>query len=318
MIGAFIGTSGWHYEHWRGVFYPPDLRPEDYLAFYARHFSTVEVNNTFYQLPTARTVSNWAAATPAGFILALKASQYITHRKRLKDPEKTLGRFMEIAALLGEKAGPLLFQLPPRFKVNLSRLEAFLGALPRGGRYAFEFRDHSWFVPEVREALIRHNAGFCLYDQAGLVTPIWITAPFVYVVVAADLSLRKHPDVFVAGDAAATWAVNGTVYPQLAPVAVQQAKHVARQLDRRLKGIEGEAFDYVDRGTMSTIGRNAAIAELPLGLRFHGYPAWTMWLGLHLIELIGFRNRTNVLLDWGWNYLTHHQGAGLMQCEGMR
>ena len=180
-MGAFIGTSGWHYEHWRGVFYPPDLRPKEYLAFYARYFSTVEVNNTFYQLPTAGTVRNWAATTPAGFTFALKASQYITHRKRLKDPESTLGRFIGTVSLLGEKVGPLLFQLPPRFKVDLPRLEVFLDALPRSGHYAFEFRDHSWFVSGVRDALIRHNAGFCLYDQAGLVTPVWITAPFVYV-----------------------------------------------------------------------------------------------------------------------------------------
>ena len=137
------------------------------------------------------------------------------------------------------------------------------------------------------------------------------------VAVGPDLSLRHHPEVFVIGDAAATWDQSGRLFPQLAPVAVQQGRHVARQLERRLEGLQGEAFDYVDRGTMSTIGRNAAIAELPHGLRFHGYPAWTMWLGLHLIELIGFRNRTNVLLDWGWNYLTHHRGAGLMQCEGM-
>ena len=180
-VSAFIGTSGWHYDHWRDVFYPPDLRPKDYLAFYARHFSTVEVNNTFYQLPTAGTVRNWAMTTPAGFSFALKASQYITHRKRLRDPATTLGCFMEIASLLGEKLGPFLFQLPPRFKVDLPRLEAFLDTLPKNSLYAFEFRDHSWFVPEVRDALIRHNAAFCLYDQAGLVTPVWITAPFVYV-----------------------------------------------------------------------------------------------------------------------------------------
>jgi NADH:ubiquinone reductase (H+-translocating) len=138
-----------------------------------------------------------------------------------------------------------------------------------------------------------------------------------WAVVGSDLSLRQHPEVFVVGDAAATWDQDGRLHPQLAPVAVQQGRHVARQLQRRLSGLGAEPFDYVDRGTMSTIGRNAAIAELPLGLRFHGYPAWTMWLGLHLIELIGFRNRTNVLLDWGWNYVTHHQGAGLMQCEGL-
>jgi NADH:ubiquinone reductase (H+-translocating) len=137
------------------------------------------------------------------------------------------------------------------------------------------------------------------------------------VVVGPDLRLRQHPEVFVIGDAAAAWDQSGRLFPQVAPVAVQQGRHVARQLQRRFRGSDGEPFDYVDRGMMSTIGRNAAIAELPLGLRFHGYPAWTMWLGLHLIELIGFRNRTNVLLDWGWNYLTHHQGAGLMQCEGM-
>lgn len=127
------------------------------------------------------------------------------------------------------------------------------------------------------------------------------------VVVGADLSVPGRPEVFAIGDAAACPDGKGGALPQLAPVAMQQARHVARQVARRIEGAEGRPFRYVNKGTMATIGRNAAIAELPGGIRFGGFPAWMAWLGLHLVFLIGFRNRASVLVDWAWSYLTHQR-----------
>src|SRR5439155_1441603 len=130
--------------------------------------------------------------------------------------------------------------------------------------------------------------------------------------VGPDLRVEGRPDVFVIGDAAGAHDRRGRPYPQLAPVAMQQGRHVAREITRSLHGRRPRRFRYFDKGTMATIGRNAAVAELPLGLRFRGFVAWLMWLGLHLVYLIGFRNRTSVLLSWAWNYLTYDRGSRLI------
>ncbi len=175
-----IGTSGWHYRHWVGPFYPRDLRPEAYLGHYARHLATVEINNTFYQLPKAETLAAWRDDTPEGFIFACKASRYITHMKKLRDPTESSKRFFAAIEPLEEKLGPILFQLPPRWRLNLDRLAAFLDALPTGQRIALEFRDESWFSPAVCELLARHKAALCIYDLAGKLSPIEVTADFVY------------------------------------------------------------------------------------------------------------------------------------------
>lgn len=191
-----IGTSGWHYGHWRNVFYPPSMPPDLYLRTYAAEFCTVEINNSFYQLPSDRALRAWAAATPPGFVFALKGSSYITHRKKLKDPEITLPRFTGLFPVLGEKLGPVLFQLPPRFKLNLERLERFLDALPAERLYAFEFRDASWFVEPVRRLLTERGVAFCMFDRTGLVTPAWVTARFVYLRLhgASPLSMGRYSD----------------------------------------------------------------------------------------------------------------------------
>ena len=176
-----IGTSGWHYAHWRGVFYPGELPPSEYLAYYACYFDTVEINNSFYQLPARSSLTGWKDRVPAGFIFAVKASSYITHRKKLKDPHTTTSRFFERIGVLAEKLGPVLFQLPPRWRVNAARLEEFLPALPRGLRYAFELRDPSWFDPRIETILRRHNAAFCIYEFDWRLSPLLVTADFVYV-----------------------------------------------------------------------------------------------------------------------------------------
>lgn len=175
-----IGTSGWHYPHWKGPFYPGGLADESLLAEYARHFRSVEINSSFYRLPEEETFEAWRRAVPEGFLFAVKASRYITHMKKLKDPAASLARFLERAELLGEKMGPVLFQLPPRWHLDLDRLRAFLQALPRGHRYAFEFRDESWFDPGVYEALAG-SAAFCIFDLDGRLSPRETTADFVYI-----------------------------------------------------------------------------------------------------------------------------------------
>jgi uncharacterized protein YecE (DUF72 family) len=176
-----IGTSGWQYDHWRGSFYPPDLPPEGMLAFYARHFDAVEINNSFYRMPSPAAVAGWRDATPPDFRFAAKASRYLTHMKKLKDPEPGLANFLPRLDALGSKLGPILFQLPPHWRCDLDRLAAFLGALPPGRRYAFELRDPSWHTPAVYALLARHHVASCIYDLGGIQSPLELTADFAYV-----------------------------------------------------------------------------------------------------------------------------------------
>jgi uncharacterized protein YecE (DUF72 family) len=176
-----IGTSGWHYDHWKGPFYPDNTAAEEMLPYYVTHFHTVEINNSFYQLPNKATLEHWKKTVPADFIFALKGSRYITHMKKLKDPSQGVPPLLEVASVLGEKLGPLLFQLPPRWRMNGERLDAFLEFLPRDFRYAFEFRDPSWFTDHTYKALAKRGAAFCIYHLAGRLSPKEVTADFVYV-----------------------------------------------------------------------------------------------------------------------------------------
>lgn len=174
----FIGTSGWSYQHWRGFFYPEDV--DNWLDFYAKHFHTVEINNTFYQRPEEQTLEQWRDTVPADFIFAVKAHRYITHMKKLKDPDEPVANFLQTADVLGDKLGPLLFQLPGNY-FNAERLENFLQVLPKGYRYAFEFRDPSWHNDRAYELLAQYNAAFCIYEFGGYISPKETTADFVYV-----------------------------------------------------------------------------------------------------------------------------------------
>jgi uncharacterized protein YecE (DUF72 family) len=176
-----IGTSGYHYQHWRGPFYPERFSPARMLRFYCEHFDTVELNTTFYRLPPKKAVAEWAASTPAHFLFAAKGSRFITHMKKLKDPEPALDRYFDHLAPLGKKLGPIVFQLPPFWQYNLDRLADFLKALPRTGRYAFEFRNPTWHTATVYRLLENFNAAFCPWDLAGIQSPILITADWAYV-----------------------------------------------------------------------------------------------------------------------------------------
>jgi uncharacterized protein YecE (DUF72 family) len=177
----YIGTSGWHYEHWRYSFYPGTLAKAKWLEFYAGYFDTVELNNSFYRLPSEAAFAAWRNSSPAGFTFAVKVSRFVTHIKRLKNVQEAVETFMSRAKILGDKLGPLLYQLPPNMHRNDERLESFLGTLPRGMKHVFEFRHRSWLDDEVFEILRKHNVGLCVFDMPSLTCPLVATADFAYI-----------------------------------------------------------------------------------------------------------------------------------------
>ncbi len=176
-----VGTSGWHYNHWSGLFYPPKLPKSKWFEHYAKDFDTVEINNTFYQLPKKQTFKNWHRQAPENFLYTVKANRYITHIKRLKDPQESLERFFEGVRLLKENLGPVLYQLPPNFHKDLDRLKAFLHVLPEDRTAVFEFRHESWFSQDTYKLLGEFNAGFCIHDLVGKETPRIVTADIIYI-----------------------------------------------------------------------------------------------------------------------------------------
>ncbi len=183
MARFYVGTSGWHYPHWRGVFYPEDLPSRDWLSYYVRRFPTVELNASFYRQPRESTWGLWRRTVPEGFRFAVKASRFLTHIRRLADPEEPLERVLSGARLLGDRLGPLLYQLPPGFHrtpENVSRLEVFLALLPDDAQHAIEFRHRSWFGDDTAALLGRHGAAFCSFDMVGLECPLLATARFAY------------------------------------------------------------------------------------------------------------------------------------------
>lgn len=164
MGRILVGTSGWQYDHWRGVLYPEGLPQRSWLARYAQRFATVELNATFYRLATPAACERWREATPAGFAFAAKGSRFITHVKRLGDPARPLRRFFRPLERLGPKLRVVLWQLPPGMRPDLPRLERFLRRLPEGVRHAFEFRHPAWYTEAVCDLLDRHGAAFCEHD----------------------------------------------------------------------------------------------------------------------------------------------------------
>lgn len=177
----YIATSGWHYAHWIGPFYPAGLSKSRLLEHYIKHFNSVELNNSFYRLPETETFERWRELVPPDFIFSVKASRLITHSKKLKDPVAPLNNLLERAGALGEKLGPILFQLPPGWRLNAERLRGFLEALPEGRRYAFEFRNPSWFDKAVYDLLKEHHCAFCIYEFDYLLSPREVTTDFVYI-----------------------------------------------------------------------------------------------------------------------------------------
>jgi uncharacterized protein YecE (DUF72 family) len=178
---AWVGCSGWQYKHWRGDFYPLDVPQTRWFDYYAARFDTVEINNTFYRLPEQSTFAAWAARAPSGFLFAIKASRFLTHMKKLKDPEEPIERLFSRMHPLRKHLGPVLYQLPPGWKLDRERLEHFLQALPRGVRHVLEFRDPSWYTDDVKALLARHGASLCLHDMHGSATGRERIGPIVYV-----------------------------------------------------------------------------------------------------------------------------------------
>src|SRR6266446_3070987 len=178
-MNAWIGTSGFQYAEWKGNFYPEDLPASKMLPFYAERFSTTEINYTFHRIPSAKTIENWNTLTSESFRFALKAPQKITHFARLRDCADTLEYFCKVISGLGERQGPVLFQLPPNFKKDVDVLDSFLRELP-SMRAAFEFRHESWFDDEVFEMLKARNVALCIADTENLATPNVVTADYGY------------------------------------------------------------------------------------------------------------------------------------------
>jgi uncharacterized protein YecE (DUF72 family) len=178
----FIGTSGWSYASWRGPFFPENLPSRLHLEFYASRFVSTELNGVFYRTPTEAAVRTWAEQTPEDFVFAWKASKFITHWKRLNDTSVNSIALLESRLrLLGKKVGPVLFQLPPQFRKNRSRIEAFLKLLPPRRRYAFEFRHPSWYEDDILDLLRNNDIALCISDHHDAPSPWLATASFVYV-----------------------------------------------------------------------------------------------------------------------------------------
>jgi uncharacterized protein YecE (DUF72 family) len=178
---VLVGTSGWQYRDWKGRFYPDGVRQADWLEYYAEQFSTVEVNNAFYRLPERSVFERWAERTPPDFVMAVKASRYLSHVKRLRDSAEPVNRLLQRARGLGSKLGPILIQLPPNLPARLEDLAATLDAFGSEVRLAVEFRHPSWFTEETCDVLKQRQAALCLADSPHRKTPIWRTADWGYV-----------------------------------------------------------------------------------------------------------------------------------------
>ena len=213
----YVGTSGWQYAHWRRVFYPEKLPQRLWLPYYAERFQTVEVNNTFYNLPEQPVFARWAEISPKDFVFALKMSRYLTHLKRLHDPHDPVHRFMERAAALGPKRGPILLQLGPSHIADPDLLAAALDVFPAGVRVAVEFRHPSWFSDGTRELLERRGVSLCLADSPRRKQPMWRTAPWGFVRFHEGAGAQRpgyQPDVLRrwVDRIAQTWRADEDVY----------------------------------------------------------------------------------------------------------
>lgn len=239
---AIIGTSGWQYRHWRGRFYPSAVRQADWLSYFAQRFAAVEINATFYSLPKPERFDEWAGAVPGDFAFAVKASQYLTHRKRLKEPEEPVATLLQRARRLGGALGPVLVQLPPNFKAAPQRLAQALDAFPSDVRVAVEPRHGSWWTDEVADVLARRDAALVWADDRGRwQQPAWATASWGYVRLHGGTGspptgygrtrLRR-----VAGELAAAWPADAAVHVYFNNdgdgCAVRDARVLARELER--------------------------------------------------------------------------------------
>jgi uncharacterized protein YecE (DUF72 family) len=201
---AHIGTSGWHYQHWKGGFYPARSPARTWLEYYAARFKTVEVNNAFYRLPERKVFERWGLQLPPDFVVAVKASRYLTHIRRLEQPEQPVQLLLERAAGLGGKLGPVLLQLPPTLRADPPALDRALAAFPGSVKVAVEFRHETWFSDETRAVLEARRAALCLADGGPVRTPLWRTADWAYLRFHRG---RAQPESCYGRTALKTWAL---------------------------------------------------------------------------------------------------------------
>lgn len=231
-MAVVVGTSGWQYRHWKGTFYPPSVPQAKWLEHYAETFGTVESNAAFYRLPERRTFVDWAARTPPEFVFAVKASRYLTHVLRLREPAEPVRRLVDRLEGLDGKCGPVLLQLPPNLQADLDALDAALAAFPSSLRVAVEPRHRSWFTDDVRRLLERRKAALCLADRRGPVGPLWATTTWGYV--------RFH---------------EGRATP--APCYGRQSLDTWAERLRALWGTDGEVFAYFNNDPNGCAPRDA-------------------------------------------------------------
>lgn len=180
QAGIYIGTSGWVYPGWIGNFYPEKIKPKEVLPFYMNVFNSVELNNSFYRIPKEEYVKMWRDTTPQDFVFSCKANRYISHMKRLKEVEETVDKLLHVFSCFEQKLGPILFQFPPYWPVNMERLAKFIAYLPKDFQYTFEFRHQSWFCDALYELLTRNRMALCFYDIKTYQTPEVVTGDFIY------------------------------------------------------------------------------------------------------------------------------------------
>lgn len=181
-MNYWVGTSGWSYKSWKNIFYPKELKSSEWLTYYAKFLTSVEINNSFYVLPQKAVLENWKASTPNNFLFSIKAWRTITHFKKLNNCIEQVSLFLKLIDNLDIKKGPILFQLPPSFKKDTIRLKTFIKCLPTTYRYVFEFRHQSWYCREIYDLLHRNNIAFCIFELAGInTTPFIVTSDFIYI-----------------------------------------------------------------------------------------------------------------------------------------
>ncbi len=260
----YIGTSGWSYKDWIGRFYP-ERSAKQQFEFYSKHFNTIEINNSFYKLPPRSVFQDWHEHSRKKFLFTVKANRFITHMRKLTQPQEPIARLFGSIDALKEKLGPILFQLPPKWKVNVTRFKEFLEALPKGHRYAFEFRNETWYHVEIYQLLQQYNCAFCIYELAGHLSPIKVTADFVYLRLHGPTEL-KYQGSYSKG-ALKKWAKQCTTWQK-------EKRDVYVYFDN-----DQEAYAAFNALTLKQLVANAKSSEIKSKRleRFGGHtPTWTI------------------------------------------
>jgi len=241
MTSVFIGTSGWFFEHWKTIFYPEKIKKDEFLEYYIKNFNSVEINNTFYQIPKKETLLKWKDTVSKDFIFSVKANQFITHRKKLKDPENTLPEFFDAVSVLENKIRVILFQLPPRWRFNHDRLKKFIEYLPDNFRYTFEFRDKTWLNQDTYSLFSQHNISICFYDFESSLSLDVLTADFIYLrlhgPIGAYQGQYSDKEIDLWANKISEWSLNREIFCYFDNDERGYAPQDALRLSKRLREI---------------------------------------------------------------------------------